>query len=268
MLEQRSIVSKALGREIVLWIHTPFQGAPCREFPVLYMYDGDVIFREGPAGFDFELYDQAYCDYLPQVIIVGIGPPKDRWQRTAEFSPYTKAFETHGADFEPLVLGRGELLLDFVIQELKPWVDQAYPTLSDREYTAIGGMSSGALNATYAILRHSDVFSRALLHSPAYNLWLPELLHTAQDAGLEKIRYCYMDIGTEDTTRMSAKEQTMRSALRMREELLLRGLDDSHFRFFVIPDGKHSPATWRWTFPDALRWVFRDIGPAGLRVSQ
>ena len=262
MLEQRSMASESLGREIVLRIHTPTQGAPCRRFPVLYMYDGDVVFREGPAGFDFASYYQDYCDYLPQVIIVGIEPPKDRRRRTAEFSPYTKAFETHGADFEPLVVGRGELLLDFVIQELMPWVNETYPTLSDRNHTAIGGMSSGALNATYAILRHGDVFSRALLHSPAYNLWLPELLRTAQGAGLKELLYCYMDIGTEDATRMSAKEQTMRSALRMREELLLRGLDESRFRFFIIPGGKHTPATWRWTFPDALRWIFRDIGPA------
>lgn len=262
MLEQHTVTSENLHREVTLWIHTPEGSSSHRNYPVLYMYDGGVVFRKDTSGFDFETYYQAYSDYLPPCIIVGIEPPKDRWQRTAEFSPYTKAFDPHGADFEPLVRGLGESLLEFVVQELKPWVDQAYPTFPDREHTAIGGMSSGALNATYAMIRHGSVFSRVLLHGPAYNLWLPELLHTAQDAHLDEVRYCYMDIGTEDSTRMSAKEQTMRSAIRMRDEMLLRGLDESRFRFFVIPGGKHAPATWRWTFPDALRWIFQDFGTA------
>ena len=261
-MKQYTLTSTNLNRNVSLRIHVPEQRNLSQRFPVLYMYDGDVLFRDGPAGFAFEEYSRAYSDFLPQVILVGIVPPQDRWQRTAEFSPYTKAFETHGADFEPLVHGRGELLLDFVVQELKPWIDQTWPTIPGREATAIGGMSSGALNATFAAMRRTDVFSRVLLHSPAYHLWLPELLRTAQEAKLDSLLYCYMDIGTEDATRMSAKEQTMQAAIRMRDEMLLRGLEESRLRFFVIPDGKHTPAAWRWTFPDALRWIYQDYRQA------
>ncbi|MCR5825168.1 MAG: esterase family protein [Oscillospiraceae bacterium] len=264
MLEQHTLTSRHLGREVRLQVHLPDGCAPGQRFPVLYCYDGDVVFREGAEGFCYASYALAHRDSLPQILLVGISPPRDRWQRTAEFSPYTKVFETHGADFEPLVRGRGELLLAFVAQELKPWVDARYPTLPERAHTAIGGMSSGALNATYAILRHGNLFSRALLHSPAYNLWLPELLQSARGARLDALAYCYMDVGTEDETRMTAKEDALRSAQRMRDELLHCGLDARRLRFRVIPAGRHSPATWRQSFPDALRWVFQDCitGPA------
>jgi len=255
MVTRHSLPSPQLGREISFQIYQPERGAE-RPLPVLYFYDGDVVFRAGPAGFDLPAYDAAHPGYLPEVLVVGIEPPKDRWRRTAEFAPYTKAFDTHGADFEPLVHGRGEALLRWVLDDLKPWVDGHYPT--DAADTALGGMSSGALNAMYGAMRHGGVFRRLLLHGPAFNLWLPELLKTAEQASFDRLRYCYMDIGTEDATRMSAKADTMRSALRMRDELLARGMDSERLKFHVIPDGTHSPATWRTTFPDALRWIYQD----------
>lgn len=255
MVTRHSLPSPQLEREVSFQVYRP-EHSPARPLPVLYMYDGDVVFREGPAGFDLPGYDAAHPGFLPEALVVGIEPPKDRWRRTAEFAPYTKAFDARGADFEPLVHGRGEALLRWVIDGLKPWVDGSFST--DAADTAIGGMSSGALNALYGVMRYPDVFGRLLLHGPAFNLWLPELLATAEQASFRKLRYCYMDIGTEDATRMSAKEDTMRSALRMRRELLARGLDDSRLKFRVIPGGAHSPATWRETFPDALRWIFRD----------
>ncbi len=226
---------------------------------MLYFYDGGVVFRSGPSGFDLPGYAAAHPAAVPKLLVVGIEPPEGRWQRTAEFAPYTKTFDTHGADFEPLVRGRGEALLRWVLDDLKPWVEARFP--ADAGDTAIGGMSSGALNAMYGVMRYPAVFRRLLLHGPAFNLWLPELLETAEQASFADLRSCYMDIGTEDATRMSAKEDTMRSALRMRDELLLRGMVAERLRFRVIPGGTHSPATWRNTFPDALRWIYADHPP-------
>ena len=255
MLTQYSLPSAQLGREITFYVYQP-EGRGEQPLGVLYMYDGGVVFREGPFGFDLPGYETAHPGVLPEALIVGVEPPENRWQRTAEFAPYTKAFDTHGADFEPVVHGRGEELLRWLIEDLKPWMDSNYPTKP--EDTALGGMSSGALNALYGVMRYPKVFRRLLLHGPAFNLWLPELLETARQTSFRELRSCYMDIGTEDATRMSAKEDTMRSALRMRDELLARGLDETRLKFHMIPGGKHSPATWRETFPEALRWIFRN----------
>ncbi|MBR3561383.1 MAG: hypothetical protein IKN81_07660 [Oscillospiraceae bacterium] len=253
MVTQHRLPSPQLGREVTVRVYRP-ERAEGRALPVLYFYDGDVLFRHGAAGFDLPGYDAAHPGALPLFLAVGIVPPGDRWQRTAELAPFTKAFDTRGADFEPVVHGRGEALLSWVLDDLKPWVDAQECTVA--EDTALGGMSSGALNAMYGAMRHGDVFRRLLLHGPAFNLWLSELLAT--EGSFEQLRYCYMDIGTEDATRMSAKEDTMRSALRMRDELLARGMDAAKLNFHVIPGGTHSPATWRATFPDALRWIFQD----------
>lgn len=264
MFATNSLFSKQLNRMVNLNIHIP-EGCdvehPC---PVLYMHDGDRIFEDNsaripPESLHYKEYYQAYSKFLPEVIIIGIDPPLGRWERTAELSPYTKAFDPKGADFEPVVHGKGDLLLSWLVEDLKPWVDENYPTIPGQEYTAIGGSSSGALNAMYAEMRYPNVFGRLLMHGPAFNLWMDKLLETAQTASFLQLKYCYMDIGTEDSTRMSKQEDTMASALRMRDELLSRGMDQDHFRFFIIPNGRHTNYTWRWTFPDALRWVFQDL---------
>jgi len=259
VLSHEFLASDCLGRTVALHIHVP-DDVPDDALPVLYMYDGGVVFREENGGFGYESYQRAHAASLPRIVLVGIDPPEGRWARTAEFAPYTKAFDTHGADFEPVVHGRGSALLDFVFRELKPWVDRSFPADPSPEHTALGGMSSGALNAMYAAMCRGGDFSRLLLHGPAFNLWLPELLKTAKGTNFSRLRYCYMDIGDEDATRMSTKEQTMKSALRMKDTLLSGGMDEAGLRFRVIPGGRHAPDTWRNTFPDALRWIFQDNG--------
>ena len=42
------------------------------------------------------------------------------------------------------------------------------------------------------------------------------------------------------------------------QDMLSYGLAADRLRFFVVPGGQHSLATWRWMFPDALRRTFRD----------
>lgn len=260
MLIKETLEAPELNRSVNLHIHIPNGCDANNPCPVLYFHDGDCVFEENPSrGIGSLHYNEYYKDYsqfLPKVIIVGIEPPVGRWERTAELSPYTKSFETHGADFEPTVHGKGKQLIKWIVNELKPWIDARYPVLPDQRNTAIGGMSSGALNATYAAMMYPDVFGRLLLHGPAYNLWLDKLLETAENADFSNLHRCYMDIGTNDFTRMSEKEKTMFCALRMKEEMIKKGMTPNNLKFFTIPNGEHSAETWRWTFPDAIRWVF------------
>ena len=256
MFEQSSLYSAQLGREVALDVFLPDDcraGAPC---PVLYLHDGGIYYED---GLHFREYYEAYRRFLPRAIIVGIEPPADRRARTEELSPYTKTFDPHGADFAPLVRGKGEELAAWIIRELKPHIDARYPTLPEREHTAIGGFSSGALNAMYCAMAHGDVFGRLLMQSPAFHLWLDELTETMRSADLRSLRSCYMDIGTNDFTRMTTKEESLSAAREMCAQLLAHGMTPERFRFFVVPDGQHTPASWRWNFPDALRWVFQDI---------
>ncbi len=97
------------------------------------------------------------------------------------------------------------------------------------------------------------------MQSPAFHLWLDRLTETMRSADLRSLCSCYMDIGTNDFTRMTTKEESLSAAQEMCAQLLAHGMTPERFRFFVVPDGQHTPASWRRNFPDALRWVFRDM---------
>ncbi len=92
------------------------------------------------------------------------------------------------------------------------------------------------------MLKHCSLESESLGRTVALHIHVPEcetprrfptLYIYDGGADFSRLRYCCMDIGDKDAERL---------------------------RFTVIPGGTHSLATWRQTFPDALRWIFQDYG--------
>lgn len=47
--------------------------------------------------------------------------------------------------------------LSMLVKEVKPWVDEHYQTLTDREHTALMGSSMGGLISLYALQKYPDV---------------------------------------------------------------------------------------------------------------
>ena len=62
-----------------------------------------------------------------------------------------------------------------MVQELKPLIDAKYPTLPDRENTAIGGSSMGGLMSLYGVTAHNETFSRAACLSPSVRFSFTEV---------------------------------------------------------------------------------------------
>ena len=56
---------------------------------------------------------------------------------------------------------------DFLIQELVPTIDRAYPTLAERDARGITGVSMGGYGALHLGMRHPDAFGSASAHSAA-----------------------------------------------------------------------------------------------------
>ena len=64
--------------------------------------------------------------------------------------------------------GEGKQYTDFIVKELKPWVDANYRTRPGRKDTGIMGSSMGGLASHYALFQYPEVFSMAGIFSPAY----------------------------------------------------------------------------------------------------
>ena len=136
------------------------------------MQDGQNLFDDfesfsGEWGVD-ELMDSLIAAKVKPSIIVGISNGKNRLN---EYNPY---------DNEKFGAGTGKAYAEFLVKDLKPYIDSAYRTLPGRESTTIAGSSMGGLISYYAALAYPEVFGRAGIFSPSF--WIAPQVNELTDS--------------------------------------------------------------------------------------
>ena len=231
-----------LNRERTVRIYLPpgYEGGK-RRYPVLYMHDGQNLFDDATAyagewGVDESLNALAQSRGL-RVIVVGV-----------DNGGAERIHELNAWDNPESGKGEGEQYMAFVVDVLKPWVDQHYRTRPDRRHTAIMGSSMGGLISTYAICRYSQVFGSAGIFSPAY--WLaPQVFADTEARPPPPGTRIYFYAGGSESDRMVPDMQRMVSVLRH------AGLPARNLEVQVNPVGRHNEAAWRAEFPSAVAWL-------------
>ncbi len=253
------------GVDVTFRVMTPDgyeEGA--RNYPVLYMHDGqDLFYDEDAVNGQSLRYAQYYRDFsrfLPQVMIVGIDCPMDNVQRTRQYSPYSKHFEVPpGASFEADIAGTGREYLEWIVRELKPWIDRNYRTRPQKEYTALGGYSTAGMLSTYGVAMYPKTFSRLMVISGAFYIWMDCLEQTLESCNTDHIRYIYLDVGVNEQGRMTTAEQFLKGAAIIHEKFRSYGFGREQLKYEIFEDQEHSQRAWRRRFPDAVRWIFQDL---------
>ena len=153
-----------LNRTRKIWVYLPpgyHDNAP-QAYPVLYMQDGQTLFDAKYSNTKDEWRIDETLDALYNsgkitgVIVVGIESVEEL--RADEYGPYYNSGKDQGGD--------GPLYADFIINDLKPYVDANYRTLPGRQHTAIGGASLGGLISLYMLRQHNNVFGMGAIFSP------------------------------------------------------------------------------------------------------
>ncbi len=243
-----------------------------KQYPVLYLNDGQWVFGGQYSVADsFSNGDSLqYADYysnhvstLPQVIIVGIDSRAIGTKRTNAFAPATMRTLPRNDNGQAVTYrGTGNRYSAWIVKELKPFIDAHYRTKPGREWTAIGGFSSGASNALYTQLSYPDVFSRVLMLGSAvwlWDFWFEDFI--ARTASVSYIQFLFMLCGTDELTVVGDNEKWLSANRNIFDRLVAQGIRADQARFCEIKGGQHSIAHWRPYFPDSLRWVFQDLPP-------
>lgn len=199
-------------RRVDVWLPDNFDAKS--DYAVLYMHDGQNLFDPelGYGGMIWAV-DQALQPLIDQekvrpTIVVGI------WNTPLRFWEYlpAPAFDLLPDSLQKNLTAKkpnkplSDAYLCFIVEELKPYIDANYPTLSDRDNTLIMGSSMGGLISSYAIASYPEVFGGAgcvsthwplslevsnLAYSEPYIKWLSQ---NFPKAGSHRI---YFDFGTE-----------------------------------------------------------------------
>ena len=232
-------LSGDIPRKAYIYLPDGWEEATEKRYPVLYMFDGHNIFLDEDAAFGKSWGMKKYMEETEkELIIVAVECNHQGNRRLAEYAPFTYRNKAHGH-----IPGVAPVLLDWMVNTLKPYIDATYPTLPDRENTLIAGSSMGGLIALYGSLAYNHVFQRAACLSPS--LWVCPRKVLAMIAGSKPApdTVIYMDYGQLEMGNHKENPQVLRRAV----HLLMKKKVNLAFR--IIQNGNHSEASWEKQIP-------------------
>jgi len=193
-------------RHVDVWCPTGYSENDER-YPIFYMHDGQNLFApiSSLSGASWEM-DKAVdrlmnANTIRGAIVVGIWNTELRWREYMPQKPYwARAMRRHHESFNARAGGDplSDAYLQFLVEEVKPFVDSKFRTRTDKHNTFVMGSSMGGLISLYAICQYPDVFSGAGCLSTNWPAGEHELVNemakALPDAASHKL---YFDYGTE-----------------------------------------------------------------------
>ena len=260
-----NFVLPATGQRTVdVWRPPGYAEAIDVRYPVLYMHDGQNLFDPALAygGVDWGA-DEAVLRMLqghghPGVLIVGVwNSGEGRWldympQRPAQLAAVRATFAGWGrADLGSV---RSDRYLQFLVEELKPFIDATYRTLPDQPNTLVMGSSMGGLISLYALEQYPHIFGGAgclSTHWPAGGDPLVDYMgQHLPPPGRHKL---YFDLGTAT---LDAEYEPFQ--LRMDGQLAAAGYRRGQDWMTLKFDGaEHNEAAWRARLEIPLTFLLR-----------
>ena len=196
-VEVYTIHSKLLGENRKIRIQVPAGNDPYTAYPTLYLLDAEAQMNH-VAG-QVQYLSESY-KIIPSMIVVGI----DNTDRMRDLTPSHPAVGPDGkidtsarSPFKNT--GGGEKFLQFIKQELMPFVESRYKTAP---YKILSGHSLGALMAVYCLMNHPDYFNAYIAISPSFQWDNNIILTQAAKSSFDKTanRRLFFSDANEDAT--------------------------------------------------------------------
>ena len=252
------------ARNIDVWLPSDYE--PSKKYSVLYINDGQTLFDPSMSWLNDEWQvDETMGKLLREkaienTIIVGIWNSESG--RVGDYFPQ-KPFESLPqiyvdsvrAELDKVSYTKGMMTdihsdnyLKFLVEELKPLIDEKYATNPDKEHTFIMGSSYGGLISMYAISEYPNVFQGAACLSTHWigtfddnpviaQSFIDYFGKNVPDTKNHKI---YFDYGTETLDQYYEPYQ-----LKIDSIMQLNGYTEKNWKSLKFEGKNHSEASWR-----------------------
>lgn len=225
------------GRGIRVYLPRGYAVHTDRCYPVLYMHDGQNVFLPGGPFGCWRAEEVANNlirrGRIRELIIVAIDNSPNR---LAEYNPEWSggAVANHNYNL-------------FLVNELKPYIDSNYRTMSERENTGLMGSSFGGVATFSAALEMPGVFGRLGAMSTSFGY--TTLDDRLAEGDLPLADRVYLDAG--DTSDGGQETVSVRDALLETGRVL-----HDHLHFQLGFNQQHNEAAWNARLPFALEALF------------
>lgn len=249
-----TIASKALGEQRDIIVRTPPGYDPTRDYPVVYVTDGEWSFELVASYLDYMADNGVY----PRLIVTGV----TNVNRNRDYVPRADASfdDTGGADS----------FLAFVRDEWLPFVTDRYPASGDR---VLLGHSFGGVFTLHTLFTESDLFEAYV--ALGASAWIADrVLFEEAEAWLKAPRnadaFVYMAVGEGDGG------PTLPSSRELAALFEAKAPDSLEWTFNVTPRTDHFKNTVSgmhdafmalfpaWGFADQLTLLGASEGQAGV----
>ncbi|MBL8511667.1 MAG: alpha/beta hydrolase [Betaproteobacteria bacterium] len=245
LLKVNGFYSPQLANSRTLRIYLPpsYNENAAKRYPVLYMHDGQNLFEAATSfggvewGVDETINRLVGQGAMDEVVVVGIDNTADR------INEYTPCCDPQYGG------GKINSYEAFIISTVKPYIDQNFRTLSDKNNTAIMGSSLGGLASFYIASRHADVFSKAGCVSSSF-WWNNQMMTNAVSAWASKVpAKFYIDAGTSN--------DGLTETTAMRDALVQKGyVQGADLNYYVAQGASHNEASWAARVDRPLMYMF------------
>ncbi|MBI4865411.1 MAG: hypothetical protein HY816_00525 [Candidatus Wallbacteria bacterium] len=244
LVTHEGLACETLGnsRSVRVYLPPGYDDSSTLRYPVLYMHDGQNLFRPGgPFGcWDVEmtLDRMILAGELPPLVCVGIDNTP---ARMIEYVPPYSAIDGQA--------GVADRYCQFLVEQVAPFVEARYRVSRDRRQRIVGGSSLGGLVSAYLGWHHPAFASRLLCLSPSFQLG--EILAHFENQPARDVTF-YLDSGDQ------GRSHDGLAATFHARDALLKGdkyrLGENLFHRIAYGHGHNEPA-WRARFGQALRTV-------------
>jgi predicted alpha/beta superfamily hydrolase len=210
-----------------------------KRYPVLYMHDGQNDFDPGSAlgswSADATANREIQMGRMRETIIVAVDNTSNR------FTEYAPPQDQSGT---------GDRYRDFLVNNVRPWVDVNHRTLNDPPNTGVMGSSLGGLISHY-IGVSTNVFGLVAPMSPSY-WYAPNWTASFNGAPKPAGRLFYLDWGTTESD-----GSMWFPAWNMVTNMIAKGFSYGDDFYYVVGVGQgHNEAAWASRLPGAFCYLF------------
>ena len=263
------------SRNVDVWL--PENYDETRKHAVLYMHDGQMLFDSAITwnrqewGVDETVSRLIGEREISPCIVVGI------WNsdggRHADYFPQ-KPFESLPQDFQDSLIReamrygesplfdagvRSDAYLKFIVTELKPYIDNRFSTLPQKEHTFVMGSSMGGLISMYAVCEYPEIFGGAAClsthwlgtftaeNNPVPQVFFNYLRQNLPDPRDHKI---YFDYGTETLDALYEPFQQQVDRI-----MKSKRYDSQNWETLKFEGADHSENAWRERLEIPLKFL-------------
>lgn len=264
------------ARNIDIWLPEGYSDST--KYAVLYMHDGQMLYDPTQSwnkqawDIDDVASDQLSKTTIKNFIVVGIWNggqtrhqdyfPQKPFEQLTPAEKYSvvaqlqRAGRTKGT-FQP----QSDNYLQFIVKELKPYIDKKYSVNKNRENTFIAGSSMGGLISLYAICEYPEVFGGAaclsthwvgtftLANNPVPNSFLKYLKKKLPNPKNHNI---YFDCGDQTLDAMYPKIQ-----IRVDSVMKSKKYTESSWVTKYFPGDDHSEKSWNKRLAIPLNFLLK-----------